>query len=248
MECKNCGSPVTGSECEVCGAPVSGGLPEGYTISDNELREMQAQQTTREREKREMQDQSIVCPECSAQNLPDAIFCLNCGADLGSAEIVPTQEAIAERVVSPVAEPLALSASAVKVWTPRVVGVSSFLLGFPGGLLLASINRWRLGFAREARTLLLLGIAGLVVWNLTVLLIPGEAWQCLSGLINVGLAYLLYRLTKADILKYEAANPEVQNRGWLLAVAIGLGAILLYWATSVAIGALLALAGVQIAY
>lgn len=65
-----------------------------------------------------------------------------------------------EQISEPLAQPLAPSSPPVKLWTPGIIAAISFLLGFPAGIVLASINWMRMNLSNKALTHLIAGGVG----------------------------------------------------------------------------------------
>jgi len=107
----------------------------------------------------------------------------------------------------------------VRLWTPGVVALTAFLFGFPGGIVLASINWVRMGLTSKASAHLVGGAIGALL--LVVFLIQLPSLRELAVLINVGVLYYLQNQIKNDLETF-TANHEVQPAHWLSGFLIGL--------------------------
>jgi len=134
----------------------------------------------------------------------------------------------------------------VKLWTPRAVGYTAFFLGFPGGIVLATLNWMRMGLTNKAIAHLVGGAVGLLVFVILLVLLPGSIGTWFGLLVNFGVLFYLQNQTKKDIAAFQANNREVQNAHWLGGCLIGLVMLGLFFALVFVITFFLALVGVPI--
>jgi YVTN family beta-propeller protein len=116
-----------------------------------------------------------------------------------------------------------------KIWMPTTVALASFLVGFPGGLILAARNWHRLNHRALALAHLVAGLLGL-----GLLLIPSQSRYpapALGAIINVSIAAYLYLSTARSI---KVVHGDVEPAGWLSGFATALGGTVI----SIGIGAL----------
>src|SRR6266446_5049293 len=134
----------------------------------------------------------------------------------------------------------------VKLWTPRLIGFSSFFFGFPAGIVLASINWMRMGLTNKAIIHLAGGAVGALVFVILLLLLPQTVGNGLGFLTNIGMVYYLRNQTKNDIEKFKASSREVQNAHWFGGCLIGFVLLGLFLTLILVIGLLLALVHLEI--
>ena len=113
-------------------------------------------------------------------------------------------------------------ASPIKLWTPTTIGVLTFFFMFPSGILLASINWFRMGLARKAINHLLAGFFGTIAFVLMLPFIPGNRARGLVYLVNLGIAYYLSQQIKKDIGNVNQDNQEIQDAHWFRGFIISL--------------------------
>lgn len=96
----------------------------------------------------------------------------------------------------------------IKLWTPTVIGVVTFFLGFPCGITLAAINWIKMGLRGKALAHILGGIAGIGL----ILMLPENATRLLGLVINIGAMSYLRQQMKVDIEGIQ--NASVQPAHW----------------------------------
>ena len=120
--------------------------------------------------------------------------------------------------------PASLPLPTKKLWTPNAVSAFTFLLGFPSGITLASINWFRMGKKKKAFAHILGGVFGIAI----LFLLPDNLSRAFALLVNLGfLAYLRHRMTR-DFEQFEGY--DIQNAHWFSGVLFSLmtwGTILL---------------------
>lgn len=143
------------------------------------------------------------------------------------------------------AQPSVVASPSVKLWTPGFIAAVTFFLGFPAGIVLASINWLRMKMTDKAIIHLIAGAVGTVIFLAILILTPGNAGRLLALAINLGvLFYLRWRMEK-DINGFQAAQ-RVEKAGWPGGCLIGIGMLILYFMFAFVFGVVLALIGVPI--
>jgi len=141
---------------------------------------------------------------------------------------------------SPVAD-----APSVKLWTPGLIGGVTFFLGFPAGIVLASINWFRMKMNEKAIIHLVVGAVGTIIFLAILIITPGTTGRLLALAINLGvLFYLRWGMAK-DMDVFQTAN-RVEKAGWPGGCLIGLGVVVLYFMFAFFFGVVLVLLGVPI--
>jgi len=143
------------------------------------------------------------------------------------------------------AQPSVAASPSVKLWTPGFIGAVTFFLGFPAGIVLASINWLRMKMTDKAIIHLVAGAVGTVIFLAILIMTPGNAGLLFALAINLGiLFYLRWRMEK-DIHVYQATS-RVEKAGWPGGCLIGLGMLVLYYLLAFFFGIVLVLIGVPI--
>ena len=143
---------------------------------------------------------------------------------------------MSEQLSSTSVEVRAAPQPSVKLWTPMLIAPVTFFLGFPAGLVLASVNWLRMGLARKAVTHLVAGLIGTVVLIVSLMLLPSESGRLLVLPVNIAvLVYLRNQMAK-DIEVFRAGDYAVQNAHWLGGCLIGVVALAFYLALAFVVG------------
>ena len=153
---------------------------------------------------------------------------------IGSAPLQLHEADATEGADDPPLEPPAVTAGServIKLWSPRDVGVISFLLGFPAGLGLAARNSFRLGRRRTAYAHLAVGAIGLLL----LAVLPGQSTG-LAALLNITIAIFLYRETRTTFRSLALSGRPIEPGGVLAGFATSLGAWALLLAPALAVG------------
>jgi len=124
----------------------------------------------------------------------------------------------------------------IKLWTPRFIAGVSFLLGFPAGIVLASINWFRMGMKNRAITFLLGGTVGIVILTLVTIFLPGDSERFILILVNIGVLIFLYNQVKTDIEDFKSTNPPTEKASELGGCLIGLVTLGFYLVLTFGIG------------
>lgn len=99
----------------------------------------------------------------------------------------------------------------IKLWTPTTIGVLTFFLGFPAGIVLATINWIKMGMTRKVFPHILIGIAGVVA----VIFLPDNIGRIVGLALSWGYIAYFRQQIKSDIEKLDRFN--VQKAHWFSA-------------------------------
>lgn len=133
----------------------------------------------------------------------------------------------------------------IKLWTPGFVAGVTFLLGFPAGIVIASINWMRMNMNNKALTFLIGGAVGTFIFVLVIILLPGSIGDIIGLATNIGILFYLRRQMEQDIEIFKGSN-NVENAGQLGGCLIGLGMLVLFLILIFGISFVLAVLGVPI--
>lgn len=133
----------------------------------------------------------------------------------------------------------------IKLWTPGFVAGVTFLLGFPAGLVIASINWMKMNLNNKAIIHLVLGAMGAFIFTVILILIPGTTGRIVGLVVNLGILLYLQQQMKMDIERFKLSQP-VENAGQLGGCLIGLVVLLLFLGMAIVVGIILSLLGVPI--
>ena len=133
----------------------------------------------------------------------------------------------------------------VKLWTPGFIAGVTFLLGFPAGIVIASINWMRMRLNNKALTHLIVGAVGTFIFVVALILIPGAAGRFFGLLVNLGILFYLQQQMKKDLDSFKISN-NVENAGQLGGCLIGLGILVLFLILIFGISFVLIILGVPI--
>ncbi len=128
-------------------------------------------------------------------------------------------------------------AGELKLWTPRLISVLTFLFGFPCGFVLAAINWHRMGLRIKARVHLLLGAFAMLIAILISVLLPQIPRFVWFG-VNAAIAWYLANQLKTDIANLESAGTTVRADNWLIGTLISLGVVVLYLTSALVVAAI----------
>jgi hypothetical protein len=112
----------------------------------------------------------------------------------------------------------------IKLWFPNVIGWIAFLLGFPAGIVLASINWIRMKRTGKAAIYLFGCLIGVLAIILLRLIIPDELGLLQIGLIlivNTVTAYHLYVQMTKDIAVVTASGTVAMDANWFGGCLLG---------------------------
>jgi len=133
----------------------------------------------------------------------------------------------------------------IKLWTPGFIAGVTFLLGFPAGIVIASINWMRMKLNNKALTHLVVGAVGTFIFVIVLILIPGTAGRFVGLLVNLGILFYLQWQMKQDLDSFKISN-NVENAGQLGGCLIGLGTLILFLIAALVISFVLVILGVPI--
>lgn len=143
-------------------------------------------------------------------------------------------------------KPLEYPSNPVKLWSPAVIGLITFILGYPGGLTMAVINWKRMGFIKKAISHLVVGAAGTAACVVLLTRMAGEEARLFGLLVNIAMITYLHNQTNQDIAAFKACNHEVKNAHWLGGVFISFVVWGLFLALAIAVEAFMLLFNVPI--
>jgi len=106
----------------------------------------------------------------------------------------------------------------VALWTPSQVAITSFLFGFLGGVVMAYINRIKMGMKGESAWYIVLGCVGLLI-----IAIPSDQSPAFYVGVNAMLTIVLHHQSKEDIDAFLLKAPSHRKASTLQALLIGLG-------------------------
>jgi hypothetical protein len=137
------------------------------------------------------------------------------------------EENMQNPITEPIIRPSVPASPSVKLWTPGIIAAISFLLGFPAGIVLASINWIRMNLNNKALIHLIGGAIGTFIFILLIIFLPGNAGSILGIATNLGTLLYLQREMKKDLERFQATNRTVAKANELGGCLIGLGILLL---------------------
>jgi len=144
------------------------------------------------------------------------------------------------------AQQLVPSSPPIKLWTPGIIAGITFLLGFPSGIVLASINWMRMNMSNKALTHLIAGAVGTFLFVVLLFFVPGNAGRVVALVVNLGILFYLQQQMKKDVENFKASNNSVEKANELGGCLIGLGILVLFLGSAFVFGFVLALLGVPI--
>lgn len=123
-------------------------------------------------------------------------------------------------------QPSSGSIPTIKLWTPNTISALTFFTGFPSGILLASINWFKMRMRGRAIAHILGGIIGILIF----LLLPEGYDRGFALLANLGFLAYIGKKMKGDMEGINGYN--IQNAHWLSGLLI----VLLGWGMVIAGG------------
>lgn len=124
------------------------------------------------------------------------------------------------------------TAPAVKLWTPGFIAGVSFLLGFPAGIVLASINWMRMKRNDKAMIHIVGGGILAVIFIVLLLFTPSTVGRVLGLVFNLGVLFYLQQQMKKDTEAFQFHN-KVEKAGELDGCLIGVGILVAFLAVIV---------------
>ena len=143
-------------------------------------------------------------------------------------------------------QPAIPSTLPVKLWTPGLIAGLSFFLGFPAGIVIASINWMRMKMNNKALIHLAVGAFGTFIFVIAIIFVSGTAGRVMSLMANIGVLFYLQQQMKKDIEGFKATGINVENANQLGGCLIGLGILALFLFSIFALAFALTLIGVPI--
>jgi hypothetical protein len=141
-------------------------------------------------------------------------------------------------------KPLAYPSPPVKLWTPAVIGLITFLLGYPGGLVMAILNWIRMGLINKAINHLIVGVAGTLAYVVLSARLTEDVGRLFALMVNIAMITYLHNQMGQDIAAFKACNHEVQNAHWLGGLLIGIVMLGIFLALAFVVGVFMALLNV----
>ena len=135
--------------------------------------------------------------------------------------------------------------STVKLWTPTTIGFITFFLGFPGGIVLSSINWMRMGLEKKALAHLIGGVLGALIFILLIIFLPSSIGRFVGFGANLAMLAYLNRQMRKDIGNVTPSY-RVQNAHWFGGCLIGLVCLGFFMAASFGLGIFFLVLGVPI--
>jgi tetratricopeptide (TPR) repeat protein len=105
----------------------------------------------------------------------------------------------------------------IKLWTPNTIGVLTFLLGFPAGITLATINWIKMGMTRKAFPHILTGLVGVAA----IIFLPDTIARIFGLALSWGYIAFFRQQMKTDIEKLD--HLDVQNAHWFSGFFLSVG-------------------------
>jgi hypothetical protein len=115
----------------------------------------------------------------------------------------------------------------VKLWTPGFIAGVCFLLGFPAGIVLASINWTRMKMNDKAMMHLIGGGIVTLIFVLLLILTPSAVGRVVGIAFNLGALFYLQQQMKKDQETFQLST-KVEKAGELGGCLIGLGILLAF--------------------
>jgi hypothetical protein len=155
------------------------------------------------------------------------------------------EENMQQQISNLSAQPSAVPVPSVKLWTPGFIAAVTFFLGFPAGIVLASINWLRMKMTDKAIIHLVAGAVGIVIFFAVLIMTPGNVGRLIALSVNLGiLFYLRWRMEK-DINVFQATQ-TVEKAGWPGGCLIGVGILILYMLFGFVFAFILVMLGVPV--
>jgi len=156
------------------------------------------------------------------------------------------EENMQEQISQPLAQPSMPLLPPVKLWTPGTIAGITFLLGFPAGIVLASINWMRMNLSNKALIHLIVGALGTFIVVVFLILTPGNTGRILGLAVNLGTLFYLQRQMKKDLENFTASNHKVEKANGLGGCLIGIGMLVLFFMLAVVLTFVFVALGVPI--
>jgi hypothetical protein len=115
-----------------------------------------------------------------------------------------------------------------KLWTPRIIAITSILFSIMGGLVLAIINWQRMQKVDRIIYYTILGFIITLIFALGLLFLPKSIIYLVSLLLNGLIIFNIYKIMKIDIQEYKIVTSNIQNENWITAIILGIGIYISY--------------------
>lgn len=115
----------------------------------------------------------------------------------------------------------------VKLWTPGFIAAVSFLLGFPAGIVLASINWMRMKMNDKAMIHLVIGGIVTLIFIPLLIFTSSTVGRVVGIVFNIGTLFYLQQQMKKHLAAFQLYN-KVEKAGELGGCLIGLGILLAF--------------------
>lgn len=142
-------------------------------------------------------------------------------------------------------QPSVPAAPSVKLWTPGFIAAVTFLLGFPAGIVLATINWLRMKMTDKAIIHLFAGAVGAIIFMAVLIMTPGTVGRLLALIVNIGILFYLRWQIEKDTKVFQATH-KVEIAGWPGGCLIGIGILILYLMFAFVFAFVLVMLGVPI--
>ena len=119
------------------------------------------------------------------------------------------------------------AAPPVKLWTPGFIAGVSFLLGFPAGFVLASINWIRMKMNDKAMIHLVIGGIITLIFIPLLIFTSSTIGRVVGIVFNLGTLFYLQQQMKKDLETFQLQN-KVEKAGELGGCLIGLGILVTF--------------------
>src|SRR5688572_21441895 len=151
---------------------------------------------------------------------------------------------MSEQISNIAVQPSVPSSPPIALWTPSAIAGITFFLGFPAGIVIASINWMRMNLKNKALTHLIAGAVGTFIFLVALLLMPGSVGTTLALVFNLGTLFYLRNQMKNDLESFKVSNNNIANANWFGACLIGLVILVLYFVLAFALAFVFASLGV----
>jgi hypothetical protein len=134
-----------------------------------------------------------------------------------------------EPSITPFDQPPVTPQNPVRLWKPTIIAVITFFLGFPGGIVVSSINWMRMNMKQKAVIHLVAGTLGSIALIILVILLPENSLNWLMLPVNIGIVYYLYKQMQKDVDAFAASKAVIKDAHWSGGCLISLGMLLVFF-------------------
>jgi hypothetical protein len=125
------------------------------------------------------------------------------------------------------AQPAVQTGTPVKLWTPGFIAAVSFLLGFPAGIVLASINWTRMKMNNKAIAHLIGGAIVTFIFVVVLIFTSSNVGRVAGIVFNLATLFYLQQQMSKDQASFQMFN-TVEKAGQLSGCLVGLGVLLVF--------------------